>query len=348
MKLSDYHLLLTLFLTTFAHGQIQPDPARYEESIERFENADLISPPAKKAILLVGSSSIGFWNNDAPVDLAPLDVIPRGFGGSVMNDVLHYYERIILKYAPRAIVLYEGDNDIAWGLSPATVLNQLVSLIANLDRDLPDTRLYLLDIKPSIARSHLWVLAEEVNNGFAAIARTDPNIFHINVSKFLLDENGDIRKEIYLPDDLHLNDAGYDIWAEVIKAALTIHEAEFSSELIGTRFYNHTKELITDCVELINDPENRKYTLGFLLTSSGLQLSDFDLRSKDSNCSDTLEVIFNKDGAVQQATFASKVLYIHKGEGPYSLNAEHNSNRLPTFQTGGSFVFDSIEAVLIR
>ena len=348
MKLSDYHLLLTLFLTTFAHGQIQPDPARYEESIERFENADLISPPAKKAILLVGSSSIGFWNNDAPVDLAPLNVIPRGFGGSVMNDVLHYYERIILKYAPRAIVLYEGDNDIAWGLSPATVLNQLVSLIANLDRDLPDTRLYLLDIKPSIARSHLWVLAEEVNNGFAAIARTDPNIFHINVSKFLLDENGDIRKEIYLPDDLHLNDAGYDIWAEVIKAALTIHEAEFSSELIGTRFYNQTKELITDCVELINDPKNRKYTLGFLLTSSGLQLSDFDLRSKDSNCSDTLEVIFNKDGAVQQATFASKVLYIHKGEGPYSLNAEYNSNRLPTSQTGGSFVFDSIEAVLIK
>jgi len=348
MKLSDYHLLLTLFLTTFAHGQIQPDPARYEESIERFENADLISPPAKKAILLVGSSSIGFWNNDAPVDLAPLNVIPRGFGGSVMNDVLHYYERIILKYAPRAIVLYEGDNDIAWGLSPATVLNQLVSLIANLDRDLPDTRLYILDIKPSIARSHLWVLAEEVNNGFAAIARTDPNIFHINVSKFLLDENGDIRKEIYLPDDLHLNDAGYDIWAEVIKAALTIHEAEFSSELIGTRFYNQTKELITDCVELINDPENRKYTLGFLLTSSGLQLSDFDLRSKDSNCSDTLEVIFNKDGAVQQATFASKVLYIHKGEGPYSLNAEYNSNRLPTSQTGGSFVFDSIEAVLIK
>ena len=352
MKLFDYSLLfsllLTPLLTKFAHGQIQPDPTRYEESIERFENADLISPPTKKAILLVGSSSIGLWNNDAPADLAPLNIIPRGFGGSVMNDVLHYYERVILKYAPRAIVLYEGDNDLAWGLSPATILNQLVSLIANLDRDLPDTRLYLLDIKPSIARSHLWVLAEEVNNGFAEIAKTDPNIFHINVSKFLLDANGDIRKDIYLPDDLHLNDAGYDIWAAVIKAALTLHEAEFSSEVIGTRFYNQTKELITDCVKLINDPENRKYTLGFLLTSSGLQLSDFDSRSEDSNCRDTLEVIFNKDGAVQQAIFASGNLYIHKGEGPYSLRAEYNSNRLPISQTGGSFVFDSIEAVLIK
>ena len=54
----------------FAHGQIQPDPARYEASIERFENADFISPPSKKAILLVGSSSIGLWNNDAPASLA--------------------------------------------------------------------------------------------------------------------------------------------------------------------------------------------------------------------------------------------------------------------------------------
>jgi lysophospholipase L1-like esterase len=332
----------------FAHGQIQPDPVRYEASIERFENADFISPPSKKAILLVGSSSIGLWNNDAPADLAPLHVIPRGFGGSVMNDVLHYYERVILKYAPRAIVLYEGDNDLAWGLSPATILNQLDSLIANLDRDLPETRLYLLDIKPSIARSHLWVLAEEVNNGFAEIAKTDPNIFHINISKFLLDENGGIRKDIYLPDDLHLNDAGYDIWAEVIKAALTLHEAEFSSELLGTRFYNQAKQLISDCVELINDPENRKYTLGFLLTSSGLQFSDFDSRSRDSNCRDTLEVTFNKDGAVQQATFSSSKLYVNKGEGPYSLSAEHHSNRLSTSQTGGSIVFDSIEVVLIK
>ena len=352
MKNSNNHLLfallLTPFLNSFAHGQIQPDPARYEASIERFENADFISPPSKNAILLVGSSSIGFWNDDAPADLAPLNIIPRGFGGSVMNDLLHYYERVILKYAPRAIVLYEGDNDLAWGLSPATILNQLVSLIANLDRDLPETRLYLLDIKPSIARSHLWVLAEEVNNGFAEIAKTDSNIFHINMSKFLLDENGDIRKDIYLPDDLHLNDAGYDIWAEVIKAALTLHEADFSSELIGTRFYNQTKQLVSDCVELINDPENRKYTLGFLLTSSGLQLSDFDSRSRDSNCRDTLDVIFTKDGAVQQATFSSSTLYIHKGEGPYSLNAEHHSNRLPISQTGGSFVFDSIEAALIK
>ena len=340
--------VLTSLLTTFAHSQIQPDPTRYEASIERFENADLLSPYPNNAILLVGSSSIGFWNNDAPADLAPLNVISRGFGGSVMNDVLHYYERVVLKYAPRAIVLYEGDNDLAWGLSPATILNQLASLIANLDRDLPNTRLYLVDIKPSTSRSHLWILAQEVNNGFASIAKADPNVFHINVAAFLLDDNGNIRKDIYRSDDLHLNEAGYDIWAEVIRAALTLHEAEFSNASIGTNFYNQTNELITDCAELIDDSENRKYTLGFLLIPTGLQLTDFDSRSKDTNCNDTLEVLFNNDGTVQKATFTSNILYIHKGEGPFSLNAKHDGNRLPISQTGGSFVFDAIEAVLIK
>jgi lysophospholipase L1-like esterase len=340
--------VLTSLFTTFAHGQIQPDPIRYEASIESFENADLLSPQPNNAILLVGSSSIGFWNNDAPADLAPLNVIPRGFGGSVMNDVLHYYERVVLKYAPRAIVLYEGDNDLAWGLSPTTILNQLANLIANLDRDLPDTRLYLLDIKPSISRAHLWTLAQEVNNGFASIAEADPNVFHINVAAFLLDDNGNIRKDIYRPDGLHLNTAGYDIWAEVIRAALTLREAEFSNDSIGTNFYNQTNELVTDCAKLINDSQNRKYTLGFLLTPTGLQLSNFDSRSKNSNCNDTLEVIFNNDGTVQKATFTSNILYVYKREGPYLLNAEHDRSRLPTSQTGGAFVFDAIEAILIK
>ncbi len=58
MKNSNNHLLfallLTPFLNSFAHGQIQPDPARYEASIERFENADFISPPLEKCYFISG------------------------------------------------------------------------------------------------------------------------------------------------------------------------------------------------------------------------------------------------------------------------------------------------------
>ena len=85
-------------------AQYQPDPLRYLSQIIKFEEQDFSSPPPTAAILLVGSSSFLFWN-DAKVELSPLTVINRGFGGSVMNDVIYYFDRIIAKYNPRAIVL---------------------------------------------------------------------------------------------------------------------------------------------------------------------------------------------------------------------------------------------------
>ena len=130
----DFSLLpfLCVFLVvspTPGIAQTQPDPTRYESSILAFEDQDFLSPPPNNAVLLVGSSSFGLWNEQAPADLLPFTVVPRGFGGSVMNDVIYYFDRIVAKYNPRAIVLYEGDNDLAWGLSPKTILNQLDVLV---------------------------------------------------------------------------------------------------------------------------------------------------------------------------------------------------------------------------
>ena len=117
-----------------------------------------------------------------------------------MNDVIYYFDRIVAKYNPRAIVLYEGDNDLAWGLSPETILNQLDVLVDMIKLELPDTRLYILSVKPSIARANLWALAQKVNAGFALRAESDENIFHIDVDTYLLDDSGGFRSDLYLPD----------------------------------------------------------------------------------------------------------------------------------------------------
>ena len=77
------------------------DPTRFEEAIESFEAEDKLSMPPTGAIVVTGSSSIRRWESMAE-DLAPLTVIPRGFGGSAMADVLHFVDRLVIPYEPRA------------------------------------------------------------------------------------------------------------------------------------------------------------------------------------------------------------------------------------------------------
>jgi lysophospholipase L1-like esterase len=76
-------------------------------------------------------------------------VVQRGFGGSQLSDVVYYSPRIVLLYRPRLIVLYAGDNDIAAGKSPATVVRDYRAFVALVRRALPETRIAFISIKPS-------------------------------------------------------------------------------------------------------------------------------------------------------------------------------------------------------
>jgi len=221
-------LLMALAGATAATAQDLPDPTRFEDAIQRFEQADRESPPPANAILLTGSSSIMYWNEEAPADLAPLTVIPRGFGGSVMNDVLYYLDRVVLKYKPRAVLIYEGDNDTGRNNIPNDEINQqLEHIIARIHNELPEARIYILSVKPSVARVATWPIAQALNERYQQIAARDPLVHYIDVATPFLNTDGSVMTDIFVDDNLHLNEKGYDIWAATIRAALMQNEADY-------------------------------------------------------------------------------------------------------------------------
>ena len=217
-------LLLALLVFSVSTNAQNTDPTRWEETMQRFEQQDLLDPPPEGAILLTGSSSIARWNDQAAAALAPLTVIPRGFGGSVMGDVLYHLERVALKYKPRAILIYEGDNDTSYGMPENKILGQLKQIIAKIHDQLPTARIYVMSVKPSILRQNVWSNAEKVNRGYEAIAKNDPLVYHIDSASPFLKANGSVMTDIFVDDNLHLNDMGNLIWGSTIRAALMPQE----------------------------------------------------------------------------------------------------------------------------
>ena len=197
-----------------------PDPERYRGAIDAFLASEAESPPAAGAIVAVGSSSIRRWHGRIAADLAPLAIIPRGFGGSTMADVRHFLEELVLRHRPRAVLLYEGDNDLALGLAPEQILAQFDAIAAAIRERLPETRIYLLAVKPSISRWHLRDSMRSVNALFASRAEADPGITFIDIATPMLNEAGEPHEDIFVADQLHLNDAGYDIWRQTIQPVL--------------------------------------------------------------------------------------------------------------------------------
>ena len=207
----------------------EPDPTRLAKQVDAYLVADSINLPKFGGIVCIGSSSMRMWHPRIDKDLAGLSLVARGFGGSHYSDVIYFADALILKYAPRALVIYEGDNDAAYGKSAQRIFNDVKYLIQLCRERLPDLRFYIIGAKPSLAR---WGIAKEMQTANAMIreyCQDRLGITYIDVWPALLNANGLPRAELFIEDGLHLNKAGYNAWSAVIAPILRQAESGFES-----------------------------------------------------------------------------------------------------------------------
>ena len=194
--------------------------ARWQASFDAFAAADRLAPPTPGGVVFVGSSSIRLWDDLEQRFAGPTAVIKRGFGGSRLADCAEHLQRLVVPYAPRLVVVYAGDNDLAEGRTPEQVLASFRAFSEGVHAALPDTRIAYVSIKPSPSREALMPLARETNALIAAYAAGRPGLDYIDVYSRMLGADGRPRAELFLPDALHLNAAGYAVWHEAISAHL--------------------------------------------------------------------------------------------------------------------------------
>jgi lysophospholipase L1-like esterase len=206
----------------FAEPVAQAQPLadnRWATSFAAFDAADRERAPAPGGVVFVGSSSIRLWDGlEVAFDKVP--VIKRGFGGSRLSDCAAHVDRLVVKYRPRQVIVYAGDNDLAEGATPAEVAASFSKLVDRVQTDLPETRITFVSIKPSPLRAHLLDDVREANRRILAVARANPRLDYVDVFTPMLDDRGVPRADLYGPDALHMNEAGYALWREMISARL--------------------------------------------------------------------------------------------------------------------------------
>ena len=193
-----------------------PDVARWEPDIAAFEARDRLSPPPAGGVVFVGSSSIRMWDTLAR-DFPEAGAVNRGFGGSRVRDSAHYADRIVTAYRPRAVALYAGDNDLAEGRTPDQVAADFRTFVQRVRARQPELPVAFVAIKPSPSRAALQPAMQAANAAVRAYAQETPGVSFLDVHTPMLDAGGRPRGELFLDDALHMNAAGYQVWAEVVR-----------------------------------------------------------------------------------------------------------------------------------
>jgi hypothetical protein len=98
---------------------------------------------------------------------------------------------------------------------------------AQIHKALPETRIYVMSIKPSVLRWANWPEAVKANNMLKALVAKNPRLTYIDVATPFLQPNGQVMTDIFVPDNLHLNEKGYKIWTEAVRAVLIPAEGRY-------------------------------------------------------------------------------------------------------------------------
>ena len=212
-------IILCGCFTSYAQDKPAENPAeKWEEDIRQFEQWDSKNTFPSDAVLFVGSSSIRLWPTRECFE--EFAVLNRGFGGSQISDVNYFAGRIVLPYGPRVIVFYAGDNDVAAGKSARQVFDGYKAFTRLVHEKLPVTRIIYIGIKPSRSRWSLWPVMKEANAMIRDFSDKDGRLFYFDSAAPLLGSDGMPDDALFLKDQLHLNEKGYEAWTKLIRPVI--------------------------------------------------------------------------------------------------------------------------------
>ena len=191
----------------------------YEEDVKQLEKKSLNNNYEAETIFY-GSSSVRMWSTLAD-DFGSIKPINLGFGGSTLAACVWFFDRVMMNYNPKRLVIYAGDNDLGDGRHPEELFIFFQQLIVNVRDRFGDIPCYYISLKPSISRWNIVDKFKYANNLIETeIVKKTDNWHFVNIFKEMVDVKGYPKKELFVGDGLHLSPLGYQIWKQALDAQI--------------------------------------------------------------------------------------------------------------------------------
>ena len=144
-----------------------------------------------------------------------LNAVNLGIGGNTTGDVLARLESVVT-VGPDEIVLLIGTNDLSLRHSVESLVRNIQSILVDLRRDLPGSRMLVQSIMPRGRE-----FADRIREANIHLRQFSATIHaqFLDLWPALALEDGELNPT-FSDDRLHLNDAGYDMWLSELRPAL--------------------------------------------------------------------------------------------------------------------------------
>lgn len=141
--------------------------------------------------------------------------VNRGFGSTCSEHHLYYYPRMVKALNPKVLVYAPGcGNGLGFGYTAEELFQMAARVVLYARADFPDMKIYIQGInlwkyqdKESYRKTDAWLreLAQEV-----------PGCTYLDITSY----EPLHRDDIYVADNVHYNQEGYQIYGEFYKEAL--------------------------------------------------------------------------------------------------------------------------------
>ncbi|WP_157963256.1 GDSL-type esterase/lipase family protein [Algoriphagus litoralis] len=210
------HLLLLFSIIGLLHFTGYSQTVPFEQEVRTISaKIDSMGWQAGSTVF-TGSSTIRMWKS-LQTSFPKENILNTGFGGSKASDLETHLFPLVIRLEPSRVFIYEGDNDIWANVPVADILTSLDNIVNRLQLIDPNIKIYLIEAKPSPSRWEKKANYEIFNQKLKEYCLAKEGVELVPVWKALTDDAGNPRPELYIQDQLHLNEKGYEIWTAIFK-----------------------------------------------------------------------------------------------------------------------------------